>query len=798
MANEKLTPMMEQYKKLKEENPDGFLFYRMGDFYELFYDDAVEASKILRITLTKRHAKSKIPMAGIPFHAADNYIAKLVKEGHSVVVCEQMEEAQTGKIVKREVVRIITPCTASEDNIIDPEDNVILSSLSYLHGIYGLAELNISNGEFLFNIFKNEEDVIIKLKTSEYSEVLISESILNSLCVKDVRGVKVIADNDVLIYDKSKKDLVRRNLIDKKYLNQNKFKSSIISAGRIINYLESLQSKLFSYVKSFTWADDLSYLNIDYTTVKNLELLKDSDGRTDNSFFNTINKTNTAMGSRKLKDWIVKPSNSKLIINDRLNKVENIINQNLNERLSKELIEVPDMERILTRISQKIVKPSDLGLLRDTLFNFDKIIKILKTNTVLNTIISDIPNLESIKELLSRALVDFPHQNIRDGGIIRDGYDIDLDELRDMGNNITGHILNIEEKELSKTELDKFKISYNKIIGFYIAVPKGKINKVPNHYILKQSLKNENRYTIIELKNLEEKMITANSKLLSREKMLYNELLDKVSCFSKEINRLADIIADIDVLNSFSFISLENDYCKPSVFEDRTEIIDGRHPVLEGDRTFHFTPNNFNLNNKKVIILTGPNMGGKSTYMRQNALIYLMAHMGCFVPAKSAKIKETDRIFTRIGAGDNIVEGLSTFMVEMKEGANILNNVTKNSFVLIDEIGRGTSTYDGLAIAWAFVDKLSKICDTIFSTHYFELTEIEKDNLNVVNMHMKSTVFNDEIIFLHKIDYGNVDQSYGIEVARHAGVDEETLLFAREKLVELKKNDIKKATCKNK
>ena len=795
MTKKANTPMMEQYLKLKNDNPQGFLFYRMGDFYELFYDDAVKASEILKITLTKRNAKSEIPMAGIPFHAADAYVAKLVSNGYSVVICEQTEAAVTGKLVNREVDRIITPSTASEDSIIDPNDTVLLASIFHSYDKYGLAELNVSSGAFVFIYYNTKEDLQSKLRTTKYSEVLVPEVFEHEFFLHNIKGVKIVSD-DFYSYEKSLKKLKKLNLIDGKYLRKNIYKSSISSAGAIVSYIETLQSGFFPYAKSLKDINDLSYLTLDNATVKNLELLKNDDGFNNKTLFSVLNKTCTAMGSRKLKEWIVRPSNSKDEIEKRLDICGVILKHQISEDLKFCFDNIPDIERILTRISQKNIKPRDLSSLKHALNELPNIFNIISNYKEFKCYLDSFPNMDELIELLNNAIVDNPPQLIRDGGVIKDGYNNELDELRTIIFNISDVILEIEEEEKKKSGLDKFKISYNKVIGFYIPVSKGKIKQVPEHYILKQSLKNENRYTIIQLKNLEEKMITANSKALTKEKIVYENLLLDCYKYLVDLNHLANLIAEIDVLNSFAMISYKNDYVKPKVFCEETSIVQGRHPVLEGDRDFHFTPNDFYLNGKKVIVLTGPNMGGKSTYMRQNALIYIMAHMGCYVPAKSADIKRVDRIFTRIGAGDKLSEGLSTFMVEMKEGASILNNATKNSLVLIDEIGRGTSTYDGLSLAWAFVHKLSSICDTIFSTHYFELTEFEKNNNNVVNMYMKSTSFKGEIIFLHKIDYGYVDQSYGLEVAKNAGVDEKTLNVAKKKLEELKNNVIYTAKLK--
>lgn len=790
MSSKKLTPMMEQYIKLKKESPDGFLFYRMGDFYELFYEDAIKASEILKITLTKRNALSDIPMAGIPYHAAETYISKLVSQGHTVVICEQMEAATTGKLVKREIERIITPSTVSEDTIVNPSDELKLSSVYYSYNNFGLTELNISNGNFIFYTFEKEDDLYSHLKFSNYSEILIPEEFLNKNFIYNIKGIKTIPDS-FYYYNDSIEKLKKMNLIDQKYLKINKFKSSLCSANSIISYLETLQKYIFPYIKNLTYSSDLSYLILDNITVRNLELLKSNDGYNEKTLYSTLNHSLTSIGSRKLKDWILKPSNSEFVINNRLNTVEYIIENDLYDDLYELFSNIPDIERISTRISQKTAKPKDLELLKNVSKFVPEFKSILGKSHIFKDYLNIFPDLNDFFNLLNRSIVDNPPLLIRDGGVIRSGYNMDLDELRSINENITEALFDIEENEKNKSGIDKFKISYNKITGFYISVSKGKVDNVPDHYILKQHLKNENRYTIKELKTLEEKMITSNSKILTLEKMIYEEVLDQSYEYLMKLNVLANIIAELDVLNSFSFISLKNNYVKPNMFKKETVINSGRHPVLDLNKNLYFVPNDFNLKNKKLILLTGANMGGKSTYMRQNALIYIMAYMGCFVPAVSADLKEIDRIFTRIGSGDNLSEGLSTFMLEMKEGANILNNATEKSFVLIDEIGRGTSTYDGLSLAWAFAHKLSHTCDTIFSTHYFELTEFEKVNDNIINMYMKSINFKDEVIFLHKIEEGCVDQSHGLEIAKNAGVDFETLSLARKKLDELKKNDIK-------
>ena len=782
----KVTPMMEQYLQLKKENPNGFLFYRMGDFYELFYEDAVKASKILKITLTKRHAKSEIPMAGIPFHAAESYISKLIYEGHSVVICEQIGEAVAGKLVKREVSRIITPSTATEDNIVNPNDDIVLSAITFLNSFYSVNFLNVSNGNFTFFHTKKIEDVIEKIKEIRCAEILISENLYSQF--KNVNHQNFVIEEDALFSFKGSIPLLKkRNIISNDKIKEVSLRTVACSATAIIRYLDNTQKHILPYIKTLKDIQDSDAITLDLSTVKNLELIKDSEGFYDHSLFGTINRTNTSMGARKLKDWILHPKKNKGVISRRLLNTENLINHKLMDDLDQLLENVPDMERIITRIALRTVTPRDFASIKNILQGLPEIFHLLKLNNGFVKLISEVPDFNSFLDEVDKAIVATPPQFLKDGGVIKEGYDETLDHLQQSSYDISDMLMDIEEREKNASELDKIKINYNKITGFYIPVSKGKIKHIPKHFILKQSLKNENRYTLNELITIEEKMITSNSKVIARERVLYNNLLDFSFPYLSSLNLIADIIAEIDVINSFAKISVEQNYCKPEIFQDKTNIVKGRHAVVEIKSEEPFVANDFCLGNKNLIMLTGPNMGGKSTYMRQNAIICIMAYMGCFVPADVAQIKKIDRIFTRIGSGDNIGEGMSTFMLEMKEGANILNNATKDSLVLIDEIGRGTSTYDGLSIAWAFAFKLSNTCDTIFSTHYFELTELASLNEKVVNMYMKSTKYKGEIIFLHKIGFGSVDQSYGLVVAKNAGVDEYTLLIAKEKLDTLKK-----------
>lgn len=787
MSND--TPMIKQYKNIKKNYPNDFVFFRMGDFYELFYDDAIKGSSILNITLTKKNIKSKepVPMAGIPFHSAENYISKLVSEGFSVVICEQIGEVQKSQLVERAVSRIITPSTVSEEELISPSETINLVSVFKSFDIYSVVELNMSNGTFVFSIFEKPDEVYEKLKEINPSEIIFPENLSSFISFDKFKGSKIIED-DFFNESKSRKILQRRFLIDKKFINSNIYKSSISAAGSILRYIEYTQNRTIPYIKNLKLDKDLFNLKLDSISIKNLELIKNNDNDNKRTLLTTMNKTNTSIGSRKLKDWILHPSIDENLINKRLDTVEKLINKNLSKSLSDFLIGTPDIERILTRIALKTARPRDLSLLRDSLDKYPLLKSFCFEHEIFQDQINNVNDLSEVCFLLKSSVVDMPPQFLRDGNVIKDGFNKELDDFRSLSDKANDYLIDLEEKEKEKTGIDFLKFSYNKIDGFYISIPKGKLKKVPDYYLLKKNLKNENRYTILELKNLEEKILSSNTKALNKEKEIFDELLDELNKNIMELNIFADFISTIDVLNSFSIISSEYNYCRP-IFCDNINIVNGRHPVVEKYSDEPFIQNDLFFNDKKMILLTGPNMGGKSTYMRQNAIIILMAHMGCFVPADSANIKLTDRIFTRIGSGDNLSEGVSTFMQEMLEAANILNNVSDNSFVIIDEIGRGTSTYDGLSLAWGIASTLSSKCLSIFSTHYFELIHLEDEYDNIFNMHMMSKKFKDEVIFLHKISKGFVDQSYGIEVAKIAGLDKNTLKKSMNKLDELKNND---------
>lgn len=784
----KETPMMKQYLEIKKQHPEDFLFYRLGDFYEMFFDDAVNASKILKINLTRRNKTSDIPMAGIPYHAADTYIAKLISEGHSVAICEQTEIAQKGQLVKREVTRIITPSTVTEEELVDPTESIKLAAVDKHYDYYGVAVLNVSNGQFIINEFKTLSECIDFIRSESPAELIYPSKYENEFCLSNIKGQKPI-ESKFFELNEALKQLKKNNVLPKKYEGKNSYSASLKACGAVLEYIEYTQKASLPYLKDIQHFSGINKLQLDGISIHNLELIKNSDGENKKTLFTTLNKTNSAIGARKLKDWILKPELDSNVIEDRLNNVEKIINKDIAADISEHVEYIPDIERILTRIAINTVKARDLASLRNVLRNIPEFFDLLSNHELFENNLFDLNKTKEALFLIDSTIVETPPLLLKDGMVIKDGVDEELDEYRQLSDNSEDYLLDIEDREKEKTTISKLKVSYNKSDGFYISVPKSKVDLIPDYYIIKKTLKNENRYTIAELQPLEEKILTANTKSLAKERLIFDRLVKDLNKHIPMLGELSEFLSYVDAINSFAKVSEENGYTRPEIGTKDFNIVGGRHPVIENYSSEPFTPNDFNLKCKNLVLLTGANMGGKSTYMRQNALIVIMAHIGCFVPATSAQIKYTDRIFTRIGSGDNLSEGLSTFMLEMKEMANIINNATKDSFVLVDEIGRGTSTYDGLSLAWAFAEELSKLCNTIFSTHYFELTHLEEKDDNIVNMFMESIKFRNEIIFLHKINYGYVDQSYGLEVAKLAGVKEYVVENAINKLNDLKNND---------
>lgn len=792
VGNELNTPMMQQYLEIKNKYPNELVFYRLGDFYELFFDDAVTASKLLDITLTKRNKSSSIHMAGIPYHAVESYIAKLVKKGYSIVICDQVGEVEKSKLVDRKVTKIITPGTITEDNIIDPNSDVELVAIYFSKENFGLSKINISSGDFIIYHFKNIEDLIIEIEKIEPAEILLSERFPFKSLFNHKKAIKIIPD--IAFEPKHAiKNLKDHKILNKEYEDKSELIAAISASSVIIDYIIETQRTYIPYIKEIILNDDKDFLKVDWVTKKNLDLMKSSyDDNEDNSLFAVLNNTETPMGARLLKRSIKNPFNNKSMINNRLDIVDALrLNELKNIAIKNLLSEIYDIERIITRISIKTARPRDLYNLKESLKNIPNIKNILFEidNNVLNTLSNKMNEHVNLITLIESAIKDEPPLLIKDGGVIKSGYNEELDNLIKLSENAWEYLLEIEKSEQTKNNMPNLKIDYNRVSGYYIEVPKGQSKNAPEHFIRKQTLKNAERYTTKDLMDFEHKAISAKVKSIQKEKQIYDDLIDHLEKYIYELKESSEDLASLDLLSSFAHNSFKYNLNKP-VFNNELKIIDGRHIIIEAINNNDFTPNNLDLTSKDMLLITGPNMGGKSTYMRQNALIIIMAHMGSFVPATYCSLPHIDRIFSRIGASDNLAEGVSTFMMEMQETSNILKYATKDSFVIIDEIGRGTSTFDGLSLAWAIAEQLLSIkCQTLFSTHYFELIDLEKDNKNIMNVHLDSDIIDGDIKFLHKVKEGSVDQSYGLHVAKLAGIEDSVLENASIKLNELKSNN---------
>jgi DNA mismatch repair protein MutS len=812
---ENLTPMMKQYFSIKDNYEGYILFYRLGDFYEMFFDDAIIASKELEITLTGRNCglKERAPLCGVPVKAGNDYLKKLIKKGFKVAICEQVEDPRTAKgIVKREVVRIVTPGTITEpDMLSDKTHNYILAYFVDEKG-YSVAYSDITTGELksiAFYDIENKQrfiDEILKINPSEilYKDDELHNEIMSTISMF-IEPVKSVLDDSfyrILNCENAIKRVYQIFSLDSYGLSSLKYEK--IAIGVLLQYIEETQKVSLLNFNDIDVYHEENFMFLDKFTRRNLELLetirtKDKKG----SLLSVLDKTLTAMGGRRLTKWIEEPLLSKYKINSRLNSVEYLSNDLLLKEELKDLIKnIYDLERLSSKLVYGGVNARDFISLKHSLYVLPDIKELLKgiDDIDLLEISKNIDLLEDIYDLIQNSIVDNPPIAIKDGGIIKPSYNTELYELCDIIDNGKDWIINKEIDEKKKTGINTLKIGYNRVFGYYIEVTKANIKLVPSHYKRKQTLSNSERYITQDLKEIEDKILNAEDKSVILEYEIFNNIKEKILNEIERIKNTAKAISKLDVLISFATISLENNYIKP-IITDEHEITlkDSRHPVIEKIALNEdFVPNDVYINNSdnKFLIITGPNMAGKSTYLRQVALITLMAQIGCFVPASYAKIGLVDRIFTRIGASDDLSQGQSTFMVEMSELANILHNSTDRSLIILDEIGRGTSTYDGLSIAWAVVEYLSDInlnsCKTMFATHYHELTELENELNTVKNYYITAKEIDDDIIFLRKIKKGKSEQSYGIQVAKLAGVPEMVLNRAKIILKELEENDINK------
>ncbi len=812
---DQLTPMMRQYLNVHEKVKDAILFFRLGDFYEMFFDDAITASRELEITLTGRECglEEKAPMCGVPYHSAEGYIAKLIEKGYKVAICEQVEDPKEAKgIVKRDVVRIISPGTVNDGNYLKDRSNNYLMSIYYNMVDFGLAYMDVSTGEFFvteLNGHENKYRILDEIAKISPSEILLNTVLYKDKALHETMANKFSMFTNVLpnkYFDlENSKEIISRSVgvYSVNSLGLTDRQNGLRAAGALLEYIDQTQMRTLSHIDRINWYEVDSYMSLDYATRSNLELVKTiRGGDKKGSLLGILDKTLTSMGGRKLKKWLSEPLTDPILINKRLEAVESIYEDvSIKDRLKSALGSIYDLKRIVGKLSFGNCNSRDMTALKDSIFLIPDIKNILDSakSGYLSEIRMGIDDLEDLGELIEKSINPDGPATLKEGNLIKYGYDKNVDYYRNISGNSKDMILRIEAEEKEKTGIKSLKIKYNKVFGYYIEVTRTNLHLVPERFVRKQTLANCERYFTEELKDLETKILEADEKLVELEYEIFQDVRQEIIRNINRIKKTADFISVIDVLYSFSQAAYENGYVKPSVAEsDEIIIFDGRHPVVESMMDSNdFVPNSCEIDcrNNRMILITGPNMAGKSTYIRQVALIALMAQVGSFVPAKQAKIGVVDRIFTRVGASDDLASGHSTFMVEMSEVSNILKNATKNSLVILDEIGRGTSTFDGLSIAWAVAEHLAdsaKVgCKTLFATHYHELTELEKMMDGVRNYCIKVQEREEGVIFLRKIVPGSADKSYGIEVAKLAGLPQGVIQRANELLLVMEEKEVR-------
>ena len=786
------TPMMRQFLAIKEAHPDELLFYRMGDFYELFYRDAEIAAPVLDITLTSRgkSAGEPIPMAGVPYHAAESYLAKLVRAGFSVAIAEQIGDPNESKgPVERRVVRVVTPGTLTDESLLDASGDALIVSVFRHQLRAGIAWMDLSSGRFLVTEVEGDEALSAELQRLSPAELLLPEDARIPALADHVAIRRLAAwqfDEDSARTELNQHFQTR----DLSGFGCDNLSLAIAAAGCLLDYVKDTQRNELPHLTSLRHERQSDSVILDAATRRNLEIDLNLHGGEDNTLFSVYNSTITAMGTRHLKRWLHRPVRVRSVLEDRLDAVSCLAQNYAFEATRQALKPISDLERILARVALRSSRPRDLTRLRDSLWALPALIAATPQDTnLLQTLQSDVGQYPELCELLSRALVESPPVVIRDGGVLAGGYDEELDELRGISENAGEYLVDIERREREATGLSTLKVGYNRVHGYYIEISRQQSDKAPDTYQRRQTLKNVERFITPELKQFEDRALSSRSRALAREKFLYEALVERIAEDLVPLQTTSRAICDLDVLACFAERAVTLSLSRPSFSaEAQLDISNGRHPVVEQVSDKPFIANNTLLNEqRRMLLITGPNMGGKSTYMRQNALIVLLAHCGAFVPADSVALSLVDRIFTRIGSSDDLASGLSTFMVEMTETANILHNATEKSLVLMDEVGRGTSTFDGLSIAWASAVALAERVRalTFFATHYFELTALPDDHASMANVHLDATEHEDHVVFMHHIQEGPANRSFGLEVAKLAGVPTGVLLHARQKLGEL-------------
>ncbi|MBN2731349.1 MAG: DNA mismatch repair protein MutS [Balneolaceae bacterium] len=800
---------MRQYHDIKEEHPGSILLFRVGDFYETFSDDAKLVSKELGITLTKRNnGGDQTPLAGFPYHALDTYLPKLVKKGHRVAVCEQVEDPSDAKnsgrkIVKREVTEITTPGVTLSEKLLEHKRNNYAAAVYWSGSTAGVSFADVSTGEFSVSQLSKEQ-VADLLQAVSPAELLLSQKFKNKI-PEELEEYNVTFIEEWVYEGDYGYNLLTEHFETHslKGFGVEELETAHIAAGALMHYIQETQKASLGHIRRIQKFENREFMALDGSTKRNLELITTiQDGGTEGTLISILDQAKTAMGGRLLRKWIMRPLKKLKPIRERLNAVEALnVNHEIRENLREELDQVGDLERLISRICVGRGNARDLMQLKLSLAQVPRI--KMQFNQLEEPLLKDIADrlklLIEVQERIDRAIHEDPPASLRDGGIFKDGFNEELDELRDVARNGKEYITKIKNELAQETGISSLKIGYNKVFGYYIEVTNTHKDKVPDHFIRKQTLVNSERYITPELKEVEEKILSSEERSKTLEYELFEELRLYVAEFAEEIQQVAQAMAELDCLQSFAEIAFRNNYCKPSIADDQViDITKGRHPVVEktlppGDP---FIPNDIHLENEdeQILIITGPNMAGKSIILRQTGLIVLLAQVGCFVPAEKAHIGLVDKIFTRVGASDNLAAGESTFLVEMNEAANILNNATRNSLILLDEVGRGTSTFDGLSIAWSLAEYLhnqpSVAAKTLFATHYHELNELANMYDHVVNYNVQVKEHDGKVIFLRKLIPGGTDHSYGIQVADMAGLPSIVIERAKEILKNLENHSL--------
>ena len=791
------TPMMQQFFRLKADHPNDLLFYRMGDFYELFFDDAKKAAELLDITLTARGKTGgePIPMCGVPYHAAEGYLAKLVKAGVSVAICEQIGDPATSKgPVERKVMRVVTPGTLSDEALLDDRVEKLLLAVSQHQNDYGLAYLDLSTGRFRVLEISGDEALSGELQRLRPAETLYQESIGNP----EVTGRTGARSQPEWEFDQ---EGARRALNaqfqshDLQGFGVDALDLALGAAGCLLQYVKDTQRSNLPHIRAISAENRADSVILDAATRRNLEIDINLSGGESNTLFSVMDRAVTAMGGRLLRRWLHRPLTDVEALEQRQAAIGALCHNYGYEPVRAALKSIGDMERILTRVALRSARPRDLSRLHSSLLA----LPLLRSELALacspraDQLSVQAGEYPQLCELLGRAIIENPPVIIRDGGVIAAGYDDELDELRQISTNAGDYLLEIEQRERLATGINTLKVGYNRVHGYYIEISRAQSDKAPVEYVRRQTLKNAERFITPELKEFEDKALSSKSRALAREKALYEGLIEELNEQLAQLQDSAAAVSEIDVLANLAERADNLNMCKPELCEQQIfEVVSGRHLVVEQVLEEPFIANDTLLDSRRrMLLITGPNMGGKSTYMRQNAVIALLAHIGSFVPASKVKMAPLDRIFTRIGSSDDLASGRSTFMVEMTETANILHNATPRSLVLMDEVGRGTSTFDGLSLAWATAVQLAQSVKafTLFSTHYFELTALPEHCATMANVHLDATEYRDHIVFLHNIQEGPASRSFGLQVAKLAGVPGPVLKAAGEKLKELESGE---------